>query len=156
MSDFNTDVSSIIERVTIASREKSTDKLDDIFNDIWRQDGETKSYFLREVALNLKDNSETLAWLCAYLSGIVNTPEDSMKHYNNPVWKAFRILTKYGKIPFEDFTPLPGGEVSIPKSTYSSLPLKVKRQLRQISHMEVSHFKDAEVAFKVEQALKGI
>jgi hypothetical protein len=63
------------------------------------------------IAVLAKD-IDTLAWLCGYFAGEINSTSDNDKPYH-PIILLSKLLMKYGMKPFADFTPTTGCRISV-------------------------------------------
>lgn len=118
-----TETDKFIERVVRHATKRSPEALDQIFDHLLVKSNEKVLY--GAVAALAKD-TDTLAWLCGYFSGEINSTSDNDKPYH-PIILLSKLLMKHGMKPFKDFTPTTGCRISIINvDKFKALPANVR------------------------------
>ncbi|WP_211293096.1 hypothetical protein [Brunnivagina elsteri] len=97
----------------------------------------------------LAKDIDTLAWLCGYFAGEINSASDNDKP-NQPIILISKLLIKYGMQPFVDFMPYVGNRITIlDADKFEALPVPVQAavkeafELRETSDAEMKRINDA-------------
>jgi hypothetical protein len=139
----------LIEQAVTACQDRRPEALDKIFDAL----PVTLNKQVLDGALDaLKEDINSLAWLCGYFAGEINRSQDNEK-LENPIVLLSKLLMKCGMQPFVDFMPYTGCRISILNSAkFESLPEKVQTlvhkafDVREDSFEEVQRINDALLA----------
>jgi len=104
---------------------------------------------LIQVCLLLKDDINTSAWFCGYMSSEINCTEDNHKE-SHPITELSYLLISIGMEPFNDFTPYLGCRLIINNiEKFYALPVEIKNKvydlfnLKEISNQGVQEMNNA-------------
>ncbi len=137
----------LIERVVQSACDRSPEFLDRIFDNL---PVKINSQVLDGAIVILEKDTDTLAWLCGYFAGEINSSKDNDKSHT-PITLLSKLLMKYGMKPFVDFMPYTGCRISILNADkFEALPIKVQAVVKEAFEL-VEH--SDEEAQKINDAL---
>ena len=113
----------LIEQAVRYATKRDPESLDRIFDNLPIKLNE--QVLFGAIAALAKD-IDTLAWLCGYFAGEINSTLDNDKPYH-PIILLSKLLMKHGMKPFKDFTPTTGCRISIiDVDKFEALPANVR------------------------------
>jgi hypothetical protein len=139
----------LIEQVVLHAKKRDPESLDRIFDNLPVKLNEQVLFgAIGAIAKNI----DTLAWLCGYFAGEINSMEDNDKLYH-PIILLSKLLIKYGMQPFKDFTPTTGCRITIiDVDKFEALPAIVREVVeagfdsRETSDKDFKRINDALLA----------
>jgi hypothetical protein len=113
----------LVEQVLRHATKRNPESLDRIFDNLPVKLNE--QVLFGTIAALAKD-TDTLAWLCGYFAGEINSISDNDKPYHRIILLS-KLLMKFGMEPFKDFTPTTGCRISvIDVDKFEALPAIVR------------------------------
>jgi len=123
-----TKIEKLIERVVQSACDRSPESLDRVFDNL---PVKINSQVLDGAIATLEKDVDTVAWLCGYFAGEINSSEDNNKSHN-PISLLSKLLITYGMKPFVDFMPYTGCRVSVINvDKFEALPTRVRKVIKE-------------------------
>ena len=126
----------LIQQVVRHCQKRHPEALDQIFDNL--PVGRTHAEYQRlnqqmitDTTKALTDDSDSLAWFCAYSASEINRSEDNDKPHH-PIKLLSKLLIKHGMQPFADFSPYPGCRlIIINTDKFAALPEQVQKLVKE-------------------------
>jgi hypothetical protein len=121
-----TKVDKFIEQAVSHARRRNPEALDRIFDNL---PVELNNKVLQGTVKTLKQDVDSLSWLCGYFASEINSTSDNDKP-RQPIILLSKLLMKHGMAPFTDFTPYTGCRIQIiDTDKFDALPVKVREAI---------------------------
>lgn len=104
------------------------------------------------VLKGLKDDADSIGWLCGYMASEINTQTDNHRQ-DLLITTISQLLVKAGWQPFTDFVPLPGNRLLVcDQNLVKFLPPKIRAVLENFASISA---RGREEVGKIIDALKS-
>ena len=118
----------LAERVVQYACDRSPESLDRVFDNL---PAKLNLQVLNGVIATLEKDIDTVAWLCSYFAGEINSSEDNNKSHNS-ITLLSKLLMSYGMKPFVDFMPYTGCRISVLNADkFKALPTQVHEVIKK-------------------------
>ncbi|MEA5574191.1 hypothetical protein [Calothrix sp. UHCC 0171] len=126
-----TKIDKLVEQAVRHAQKRNPKALDQIFDNL---PVKMNKRVLDGAVAVLTQDIDTLAWLCGYFAGEINSASDNDKP-NQPIILISKLLIKYKMQPFVDFMPYVGCRISIlDVDKFEALPAKVQEVVQAGFH----------------------
>lgn len=121
-----TKLDKFIEQAVDYSRRRNPEALDKILDNL---PVELNNKVLQGTVKTLKQDIDSLSWLCGYFASEINSTSDNDKP-RQPIILLSKLLMKHGMAPFVDFAPYTGCRIHIiDTDKFEALPVKVQEAI---------------------------